>query len=593
MTNIFKNKIGQILVGKGIVNEEVLQQALIFQRDEPAAARRKIGDILIEEFGVDRDLIYTEISKTYGFSKLNLNGLASDKKQLEFIRNLIGKLEKENRDVLARHHFLPYKTVSANNNALIIIAADPTDILIPEIVLHLGYSKYDVVYMPLEEIGILVAELIPEQNEFLQILNEMSTGDEFKTCSEDAVDEEVIDAEINQSKLTNLVEGALLEAVRKGVSDIHIVPKKQNRVEFLFRIDGRLMQWHIQENTRPESISAVFKDRAKNVDRFDRESAQDGFIQRFIDEHNIRFRISILPVIGTEYNKKLESIVIRVLDDRNVITDMEELGFQDQTKSDFLNSISRSQGMVILTGPTGSGKSTTLVAALHHVADPSLNVLTVEDPVEYVIEDVRQLKIGNKMNFDQAMRSILRHDPDIVMVGEIRDLKTAEIAVKLANTGHLTFTTLHTNDAPSAISRLYKMGIEPFLIANSTNIVVAQRLVRTLCPECKVRLDKYDASVIDLLGFTENEIQKTIFYRPVGCGECQNGFKGRAAIHEALLFTKDIRQMIVKARDNIDEEELRKKAVENGMRTLRMSGKERIKQGLTTCEEVIYATVED
>ena len=248
-----------------------------------------------------------------------------------------------------------------------------------------------------------------------------------------------------------------------------------------------------------------------------------------------------------------------------------------------------------MTGPTGSGKSTTLVAALHHVIDPTVNVLTVEEPVEYIIKGARQLKIGPKMNFDLAIRGILRHDPDIVLVGEMRDKTTAEIAIKLANTGHLTFSTLHTNDAPSAVARLYKMGIEPFLIAYAINIIVAQRLIRTLCPACRrpVTKDEIDWEGYVKFGFTEEELKTSQLYEAAGCDKCSGGYKGRAAIHEALYFTRDIRKIIVSSGADVDEEAIRAQAVKDGMWTLRKSGIERIKAGQTTVEEIASATTDE
>jgi type IV pilus assembly protein PilB len=316
-------------------------------------------------------------------------------------------------------------------------------------------------------------------------------------------------------------------------------------------------------------------------------------MQRKQDDHIIRYRVSILPIVHTEYRRKLESIVIRVLDDRNVITDLHKLGLQKQSRTEFEKAIKQPQGMVILTGPTGSGKSTTLMAALHHVMKPELNVLTVEDPVEYVIRGARQIKIGPHLDFEGAMRCILRHDPDIVMVGEIRDRTTAEIAIKLANTGHLTFSTLHTNDAPSAISRLFKMGVEPFLIAYAINLIVAQRLIRTLCEHCKTVDSEMNDIVPYTLGFKENEITETTFYKPVGCEECNQGFKGRTAITEALYFTREIRRIILEAGTEVDEEAIRNEGLKNGMLTLRASGRERIKEGVTTCEEIMFATTEE
>jgi type IV pilus assembly protein PilB len=300
----------------------------------------------------------------------------------------------------------------------------------------------------------------------------------------------------------------LVEGVRKGASDIHFVPKPGNKTEILIRIDGNLQPWHVQDGTLPEAVVAVVKDRSKGMDRFEREMAQDGFIQREIDDQVIRFRVSVLPTVGTELKNKFESVVIRILDDRKVIKDLDKLGLAGYAKA-FQKAIKQPQGMVILTGPTGSGKSTTLVAALHQVIDPTVNVLTVEDPVEYVIQGARQLKIGYKMNFEQAIRSILRHDPDIVLVGEMRDKETAEVAIKLANTGHLTFSTLHTNDAPSAVSRLYKMGIEPFLIAYAINIIVAQRLIRRLCDNCKKKISKIDDAYVEHLNLNFEDWKKS------------------------------------------------------------------------------------
>jgi type IV pilus assembly protein PilB len=339
---------------------------------------------------------------------------------------------------------------------------------------------------------------------------------------------------------------------------------------------------------------AVVKDRAKGLDRFEREQAQDGFIQRQIDNHIIRFRVSVLPMVGTELKNKFESIVIRILDDRNVIRDLSKLGLIGYANKAFEKAINQPQGMVILTGPTGSGKSTTLIAALYQVIDPTVNVLTVEDPVEYVIEGARQLKIGHKMNFEQAIRAILRHDPDIVLVGEMRDKETAETAIKLANTGHLTFSTLHTNDAPSAVARLYKMGVEPFLIAYAINIIVAQRLIRKLCDNCKKRVTEFDEVEMASAGLNIEEWKNYEIYDSVGCEKCNNsGFKGRIAVHEALYFTKEIREIIVRSGIEVDEESIRKQARKDGTLNLRENGLEKAKAGLTSIQEVISGTMEE
>lgn len=434
---------------------------------------------------------------------------------------------------------------------------------------------------------------MPRQNEYLQMIED--SAEEISVEVDDAaIDEEELDAEINKSALINLVEAALVEGVRKGVSDLHIFPAEGNRTEIHFRLDGKLKLWYTQENTLPEAVMAVVKDRAKGLDRFEREKAQDGFIQREIDGTIIRFRVSVLPMVGTELKNKFESIVIRILDDRKVIKDLDKLGLTGFTKSSFLKAIRQPQGMVILTGPTGSGKSTTLVAALCQVITPEVNVLTVEDPVEYVIAGARQLKIGHKMNFEQAIRAILRHDPDIVLVGEMRDKETAETAIKLANTGHLTFSTLHTNDAPSAVARLYKMGVEPFLISYAINLIVAQRLIRRLCVDCKRKVDTISPEIIATAEINVEDWRNVDIYESVGCSKCNDtGFKGRIAIHEALYFTKELRQIIVRSGEEVDEEAIRKQAKLDGSLNLRESGFEKVRLGITSFAEVLAGTSDE
>ncbi len=385
--------------------------------------------------------------------------------------------------------------------------------------------------------------------------------------------------------------------MRLRASDIHIFPNKYKHTEIHLRVDGQLHLWNTQKTVHPEAMLAVAKDRCGGVDRFDREIAQDGFIQREVDGALIRYRVSILPIISRLRGVKSESIVIRVLDDRQIFTDLSQIGLLSGAMERYQTAIRQPHGMIIMTGPTGSGKTTTLVAALHHVVSPHVNVLTIEDPVEYVIEGVRQIKLGSRLHLENALRSVLRHDPDIVMVGEMRDRATAELAIKLANTGHLTFSTLHTNDAPSAVSRLYKMGIESFLIAYAINLIVAQRLLRTLCPECKEVDDDPDYVLLDALGFTDEEIATTTLYKPGAqrdCRVCKGlGYKGRQAISEALYFTRAIRHLIVNAGEHIDEDAVRELAIKEGMLTLRASAREIVKRGETSVEEILRVTTEE
>jgi len=582
--------LGKILVERGIITEEQSNTALAIQKRETGRSRRSLGKILHEELGVDRHLVMQEIASIYAFRVVGRRRESFPPEQIDFIKSIVEDCPESVFSQMVEHTVLPYEM---NRNAIVFAAADPTDPVITRIISELNFKQYEIAYCQLEVLNKLIEQVYEQKNEYLDLLDEIDFSETDITEQVNEIDEEELDAEINRSMLNSLIEGMLLESVRQGVSDIHVLPQQGNITEIHFRVDGKLQMWHRQEGVKPEAISAVIKDKTRNVDRFERDSSQDGFIQRIVDNHQIRYRVSILPIVGQEFARKFESVVIRVLDDRKVITDLNKLGLQKQALEDFTKAITKPSGIVIITGPTGSGKSTTLVAALSHIIDPSINVLTVEEPVEYLIHGARQLKLSHHMTFEQSLRGILRHDPDVVLVGEIRDLTTAELAIKLANTGHLTFSTLHTNDAPSAVSRLYKMGIEPFLIANAVNLVMAQRLVRKLCEHCKKPMTDLHPEVPRNLGFTEQEIEETTFFSPTGCDKCHNGYKGRTAIMEALSFSKEIRNSILSAGEQIDEEAIKTMAVNDGMLTLRASGRERIKEGITSLEEVAAITVED
>jgi len=584
--------IGEMLWEEGIITKESLAKAI--EKLSNNGSQRGLGDVLVHDLGYDRHKIYRAITRIYAFREIDLSRVTISEGWSKFIQNFFRTLEPKSRKELISKKIIPFGFSEKNKNLLLFITPDPTDRSIEEVLHQAGIKKFELAYVKLEDINNVIVKVLPPENEFLEFVKEASEDVAYidEEGAEKGIDEEELNAAVSQSILVNLFEGALIEAVRSGASDIHIIPKEGNITELHFRIDGRLRLWHRQESIKPEAFLAVVKDRTKNVDRFEWEMAQDGFVQREIDNYLIRFRVSILPIVSSAFTRKYESVVIRVLDDRKVICDLEKLGFDEYAKREFVKAIKRPQGMVILTGPTGSGKSTTLVAALNHVTTPEVNVLTVEDPVEYNIKGARQLKIGPKMNFDQAIRSILRHDPDIVMVGEIRDAKTAEIAIKLANTGHLTFSTLHTNDAASVLSRLYKMGIEPFLIAYAINLVVAQRLMRTLCKHCKKPIKKLDTNVALSLGFSKEEIAQASFYEPGGCEKCKNGYAGRVGIHEVLPFTPEIRHIILHAANEIDEDAIRESAIKNGMSTLRAAARRRALLGMASLEEVASATTE-
>lgn len=594
-TNIeMTDKIGYLLFKKGIIDAAILEKALAKKANDKSKIKRNLAQILVEDFNFDNDAIFREVAILYAFRELNIQVDQVPQNTIEFIRDKIKAAGEQVKDLMLKHKVIPFMYDEKVSDKLLIATIDPTDRAIPKIAFGLSAKKYEVMFIKKRDFEKLIDVVLPPENIYLQAIEENEPDINVAEEDEDALNEDELEAEINKSALINLVEGALLEGVRIGASDIHFVPQSGKKTNILFRIDGNLQLWHVQEKTLPEAVIAVVKDRGKGLDRFEREMAQDGFIQRKIDNVVIRFRVSVLPMVGIELQNKYESIVIRILDDRKVIKDLSKLGLEGYSKQAFIKAINKPQGMIILTGPTGCGKSTTLVAAIYQVITPAVNVLTVEDPVEYVIEGARQLKIGYKMDFDQATRSILRHDPDIVLVGEMRDKKTAEIAIKLANTGHLTFSTLHTNDAPSAVARLYKMGIEPFLIAYAINVIVAQRLVRKLCNYCKKKVSNFDEEAMKSAGLNIAEWRNLDIYKTVGCEKCnRTGYKGRIAIHEALYFTKEIREIIVRSGIEVDEEKVRTQAKKDGSFNLRESGLEKVKLGLTSLEEVISATTID
>ncbi len=587
-------RIGDVLVQKGIITDELLQQALEIQSKEPQNDRRRVGEVLYEDLGVDRHKVLSTLTSLYAIKEIQVTVDEIPEDQYEFIKGFLEEMSDDNRTSMIRAKMLPLKFERSNGEGILtLIAADPTDPTLQGIVEQLNYRNYEIAYTKKESVEELISKILSGLNDFLGIIDEIDY-DEEEQGEDEEVDESALDAEINQSALTALVEGVLVEAVRQDVSDIHIIPSSSTTTDFLFRLDGKLSVWHTQKGVKPEAIIAVFKDKTRNVDRFERDMAQDGFIQRTVDDYLIRYRVSLIPIVGQEFDRKFESVVIRILDDRKVVTDLSKLGLQPKASEDFYKAISKPSGIIIVTGPTGSGKSTTLIAALYAVITPEVCVLTVEEPVEYLIKGARQLKISDKMDFDLAMRAILRHDPDIVLVGEIRDKKTAEIAIKLANTGHLTFSTLHTNDAPSAVSRLFKMGVEPFLIAYSVNIIMAQRLIRRLCNECKIPMDSDQKVYAKELGFTDEELktEKNLF-QPVGCNKCRNGYKGRTAIMEGLYFTSELREIIVESGTEINEKAILEQGVKDGMLTLRYSGINRIKEGITSVDEIAAITVDD
>ncbi len=568
------------------IDDQVVLSLLLSGRVDPSDVHkvvnsRKAGDrrplwrALAEETTIERELIFGEAANIFAFETLDIPIAVA----ALFLQQNRSRFTDDQWHEMKQLDVVPValqSSAEADDLRWIFASADPFRSEVTRLLESMGVAAYQLTYIAKDELDQIIALDVPSRNEFLdQIRNETRVTDLATAPDADAsIDEREVESQIKQSALLSLFEGLLIEGVRKGASDIHIRPNERGKIDINFRIDGRLHCWFTEEHTHPEAFLAVVKDHIAGVDRFERDCAQDGALQRVIDGTRIRFRASVIPVGGHDIRDRLESIVLRILDDRNAPVALDELGL-DELSLQYLNdSIAQPYGLVIVTGPTGSGKSTTLNAALRTVASPELNVLSIEDPIEYVMPKVAQIKLSHKLGIEDALRSILRHDPDVVMVGEMRDQVTAELAIQLANTGHLAFTTLHTNDAAAAITRLYKMGIEPFLIAYAINLVTAQRLVAKLCPQCKQADENVDSELLARLGLSKSEIEAGTFYTAAsgsceGCGG--SGYKGRLPVVEVLPFTTKIRRHIVTAGQGVDESYIRECAREAGLPTLAMA----------------------
>jgi type IV pilus assembly protein PilB len=578
------------LVRNRILSEKVATDASNYMQEQKGNEKRRITDILTDDFAVAKDVLARELAQFYSFRIVDVNERSMRRLDHQTILKLIGGLSGPAYRLAMRHKVLPFETAEGQADKILVVTPNPADREASEVARAFPYAKHELCYLKESDWDEWWLQITNEKNQSGRGLTSVSDG--FLE-ENDAELNTALEREIESSQLINLVNNIFTDAVRVGASDIHIVPKAERRTEVSFRIDGELTQWYTIEDTRAEAVIAVVKGRGLGLDRFERMAAQDGQAQKLVEDQLIRFRMSVLPIISKEMTGKFESVVVRILKDAHASVSLESIGLDSYSLDRFKEAIKKPHGIVILTGPTGSGKSTTLVAALRTVMNPSLCTITVEDPVEYLLEGARQVKLNHKLSFDDAIRAILRHDPDIVMVGEIRDRATADIAIKLANTGHLTFSTLHTNDAASVVSRLFKIGVEPFLIAQALNIVVAQRLVRKLCEKCKRPVKDLNKKTLLKSGFKEEELSSLHPHEPVGCPHCVGGFKGRRAIHETLYISPEIREIIVNSGEKIDSEAISRAAIRDGMRTLRQTGLALAKQGLSSVDEVVSATTLD
>ncbi|RJQ40368.1 MAG: type IV-A pilus assembly ATPase PilB, partial [Nitrospiraceae bacterium] len=418
--------------------------------------------------------------------------------------------------------------------------------------------------------------------------------DEFDKIVGDALDdvEHVTEDEMLGARgeveepIVKLVSGVLINAIKIGASDIHIEPY-ENSVRVRYRVDGVLALAMNLPLRIKNSVVSRLKIMAR-LDISERRLPQDGRIKlRLGKKKEVDFRVSILPCLFGE------KVVMRILDKASLQVDLTKLGFEEEALQKFLECLNRPYGMLLVTGPTGSGKTTTLYSALNYLNKPNINIMTAEDPIEYNFLGINQVQMKEEigLTFASALRSFLRQSPDIILVGEIRDFETAEIAVKAALTGHLVLSTLHTNDAPSSVSRLMNMGIEPFLVSSSVILIMAQRLARKICKECDKEDEKIPVSALISLGFSEEDAKTVKCYRGKGCPVCNNsGYKGRIALYEIMIVNEEIRKLILEGASAL---ELKKAAIRGGMKTLRMSGLTKVKEGVTTVEEVLRVTFGD
>lgn len=564
-------KLGQMLIANEVITEDQLNKAIDLQKREGG----RIGSNLIKlEFLTEENLVGF-LSKQYGVPVVSLSTHEIDPSAVKFIPY----------DVANKYQIFP---LSKNGATITIAMTDPSNVFaIDDIKFMTGYDVSPVVAAE-SAIKDALATFYEQNTEELQnMVDSMSDfNDDLDLIHDDEDDPDITELKsaVEEAPVVKLVNLILSEAIVRGASDIHLEPyEKSFRVRY--RIDGVL--YDIMQP--PAKLKAALSSRLKimaELDIAERRLPQDGRIKLKIKNRAVDLRVSTLPTLFGE------KIVMRILDQSNLVLDLSRLGFDEKAMDDFNEAIRSPFGMVLVTGPTGSGKTTTLYSALSTVNSVDVNIMTAEDPVEYNLHGINQVHVRDDigLSFASALRSFLRQDPDIVMVGEIRDFETAEIAVKAALTGHLVLSTLHTNDAPSTISRLLNMGVEPFLVSASVVLIVAQRLCRKVCQECREE-DNVPENALIKAGFSKEECGTFKCYKGKGCPSCgDTGYKGRIALYEVLPVSEKIKDMIIKGATSI---EIKKTAIELGMKTLRMSGLSKVKEGITTIEEVLRVTFQD
>src|SRR6058998_446873 len=568
----FNRRLGDLLVADGLLTPAQLQKAL----GEQKGSTEKLGSVLIKLGFINEEQLIGFLSRQYGVPSITLAQLEIDPGVLRLVPAPIAK----------KYEVIPVRKMGSS---LAVAMADPTNV----------FALDDIAFMT----NLQVLPLVASQTAVRKAIdrNYESRTEAMQTVMQDISSDlenvEVVDGEdesgtkvdvfelkesADEAPVVKLVNMVLVDAIQKGASDIHF-ESYEKIFRIRFRMDGVLHEMLAP----PKRLEAAILSRLKimsNLDIAERRLPQDGRIKLRYSNREIDFRVSTLPTIFGE------KAVLRILDKESLKLDLTQLGFDDWSLDKFNAAIHQPYGMVLITGPTGSGKTTTLYSGIHTINSPDVNIMTAEDPVEYNLKGVNQVQIneGVGRTFAAALRSFLRQDPDVILVGETRDLETAQISIRAALTGHLVFSTLHTNDSPSTIARLIDMGIPPFLVASSLVLVVAQRLGRKVCAACK---EPYEADEESLApyGHVLTGLGKTQFYKGRGCAACNfTGMKGRIALYEVMPASQEIRDMVLRSAST---SELRQVAQSQGMKTLRQAGLLKVIEGVTTVEEVLRVTV--
>jgi type IV pilus assembly protein PilB len=568
-------RLGEILLKESLITQDQLDKALEFQRSNGG----KLGSCLTKMGYITDDDITGVLSRQYGVPSINL-------KYYEIDPNVIKLIPQ---DTALRYQVVPLSRVGS---VLTIAMTDPTNVFaMDDIKFMTGFNVEPVVASESaigEAIGRFYGGGNASHEELSNLMKDLVDEDQELEL---AADEQELDAAslekaAEEAPIIKLVNLILTDSVKRGASDIHVEPY-ETEMRVRFRVDGVLQTVMNPPMKLRDAITSRMKIMAK-LDIAEKRLPQDGriMIKYKADgkKKELDFRVSTVPTL---YGEK---IVLRLLDKENLRLDMTKLGFEPESLKKFERNILRPYGMVLVTGPTGSGKTNTLYSSVARLNQVDTNIMTAEDPVEFQLSGINQVQMKEQigLNFAAALRAFLRQDPNIILVGEIRDFETAEIGVKAALTGHLVLSTLHTNDAPSTISRLMNMGIEPFLVATSVNLICAQRLVRRICVNCKEELEVPEQALIDA-GYTPEEVKTTKIYHGKGCTTCnKGGYKGRTGLYEVMEINDELRELILVGASAL---ELKKKAIEQGMITLRRSGLIKVALGQTTMEEVLRETV--